>query len=151
MKKIISLSALCLFVLFSAQAQLPDLSKAKAGAATTAGPGKLLTQLAGAIKPTSFLSSWAGSKSSWLSKAGKVTDAVGTAQSVASLAGFVKPDMFKSGFNVSNLIQTANTVKTMSAATGVLKNLEGGLKPEALSDGWNQQRGGWLSALNLLK
>ncbi|MBS1564937.1 MAG: hypothetical protein JST39_11145, partial [Bacteroidetes bacterium] len=50
-----------------------------------------------------------------------------------------------------NLIQTANTVKTMSAATGVLKSLEGGLKPAALSDSWNQQRSGWLSALSLIK
>ena len=151
MKKIIFLSALSLFIICHVQAQLPDLSKAKESAATSAGPGKLLTQLAGAIKPTSFLSSWAGSKSGWLSKASKVTDAVGTAQSVASLAGAIKPDMFKSGFNVSSLIQTANTVKTMSAASGVLKNLEGGLKPEAFTDSWKSQSSGWLSALSMLK
>ena len=151
MKRIICLATICLFIVFNAHAQLDQLSKAKTSAAASAGPGKLLTQLEGAIKPASFLSSFAGEKSSWLGKAGKVTDAIGMAQSVSSLAGFIKPGMFKSGFNVSNLIQTANTVKTMSAATGVLKNLEGGLKPEALSDGWNQQRSGWLSALSLLK
>jgi hypothetical protein len=141
------------FIVSAAQAQLTDvLNKAKTTAnAKAAGPGQLLTQIAGAIKPTSFLSSFAGSKSAWLSKAGKVTDAIGMAQSISSLAGFVKPDMFKSGFNVSSLLQTAGTVKTLTSAAGLLKNFEGGLKPDALSSSWGQQRSGWLSALSLLK
>lgn len=137
-------------VTVSANAQLDALKKT-ATSATESTAGKLLSQFAGAIKPTSFLSSWAGEKSSWLSKASKVTDAVGVAQSVSSLAGAIKPDMFKSGFNVSNLIQTAGTVKTMANAAGLLKNLEGGLKPDALTSAWGTQRSGWLSALSLLK
>jgi hypothetical protein len=39
----------------------------------------------------------------------------------------------------------------MAQATGVLKNLEGGLKPEAFLSGWSTKRTGWLSALNLIK
>lgn len=113
--------------------------------------GNLVSQFTNAIKPSSFTDKWAGSKGSFLSTAGKVTDAVGVGKSLASLAGFIKPDMFKQGFNVQNLISTAGTVKTMAQATGLLKSFEGGLKPEALISGWAAKRSGWLSALNLIK
>ena len=127
-----------------AQLSLPKTGKANIGS--------LLTQFAGALKPTSFLGSWAGGgKTDWLSAASKVTDAVGLGKSISSLAGFIKPDMFKSGFDVASLVKTANTVKTLSSATGLLKNLEGGLKPEALVSGWASKRPAWLSALNLIK
>jgi hypothetical protein len=39
----------------------------------------------------------------------------------------------------------------MVQAVSLLKNLEGGLKPEAFESGWAQKRTGWLSALNLIK
>ena len=153
MKRIISLASLLL--LFAAvQAQLPDaIAKAKSDVTTAAGSnaGKLLTQLAGAIKPASLLTSFAGQKSGWLAKAGKVTDAVGMAQSLASLAGGIKPNMFKTGFNATSLIQTAGTVKTLTDAAGMAKNLEGGLKPEALTSAWTTQKPAWESALSLLK
>jgi hypothetical protein len=126
-----------------------QLSLPKAGKANI---GSLLTQFAGALKPTSFLDSWTGGgKTDWLSAAAKVTDGGGLGKSIASLAGFIKPDMFKTGFNVASLVKTANTVKTLSSATGLLKNLEGGLKPEALTSGWASKRPAWLSALNLIK
>jgi hypothetical protein len=128
-----------------AQLSLPKTGKANIGS--------LLTQFAGALKPTSFLDGWTGGggKTDWLSAASKVTDAGGLGKSISSLAGFIKPDMFKSGFNVASLVKTANTVKTLSSATGLLKNLEGGLKPEALVSGWASKRPAWLSALNLIK
>jgi hypothetical protein len=144
---------LLLFVLglavTSTQAQLKDVLS-KAGGSPNAG--SLLTQFAGAIKPTSFLSGWAsGGKTNWLSAAGKVSDAVSMAKSVSSLTGFIKPGMFKQGFNAGTITQAASAVKTYSDATGVLKTLEGGLKPEALTSAWASKRTGWLSALNLLK
>jgi len=151
MKKILSLS-LALCMLATANAQIPDaVTKAASGTTAAASPGKLLTQFAGALKTTSLLSSFAGQKSGWLAKAGKVTDAVGMAQSVASLAGGIKPDMFKSGFNVTNLIQTAGTVKTLASAGGLLKSLSGGLKPEAMVSGWSAQQPAFETALGLLK
>ena len=151
MKKIIGLSFV-LLVAAAAHAQLPDVvNKAQSTATAAANPGKLLTQFAGALKTTSLLSSFAGQKTGWLAKAGKVTDAIGMAQSVASLAGGIKPDMFKSGFNVANLIQTAGTVKTLAGAGGLLKNLSGGLKPAAMVSGWTSQQPAWESALSLLK
>jgi len=153
MKKLLSLS-LVLFLFAAVQAQIPDaLTKAKSDAtkATGSNAAKLLTQFGSAIKTTSLLSSFAGQKSGWLAKAGKVADAASMASSVASLAGGIKPDMFKSGFNVNSLIAAAGTVKTMSAAGGLLKNLSGGLKPEALSSSFAAQKPAWETALSLLK
>lgn len=150
----------CLFLVLimsltviSSQAQLDDaLTKAKAGVGSKANAGGLLSQFAGAIQPSSFLPGWAsGGKTNWLSAAGKVTDAASMGSSISSLAGFIKPDMFKQGFSVASLTQAAGTVKTLSAAGGLLKNLEGGLKPAALLSSWAGKRSGWLSALSLLK
>jgi hypothetical protein len=87
---------LSLFVLILAK--IPDaINKAKGDATASAGSkaGKLLTQFGGAIKTTSPLSSFAGQKSGWMAKAGKVTDAVGMASSVASLAKGINLTMFK--------------------------------------------------------
>ncbi len=153
MKRIISLTSL-LLLFVAVQAQLPDaLTKAKSDVTTAAGSnaGKLLTQFGSAIKTTSLLSSFAGQKSGWLAKAGKVADAASMASSVATLAGGIKPDMFKSGFNVNSIISAAGTVKTMSSAGGLLKSLSGGLKPEALTSSFTAQKPAWESALSLLK
>ena len=133
----------------TSQAQLPDVLS-KAGGSSS--PGSLLTQFAGALKPSSFLSSWAsGGKTNWLSAAGKVSDAVSMAKSVSSLTSFIKPSMFKQGFNVGSITQAAGTVKTLSDAGGLLKNLEGGLKPEAFLSSWASKRPAFDKALSLLK
>ena len=153
MKKLLSLS-LVLSLFITAQAQIPDaVTKAKtdATASTASKAGKLLTQFGGAIKTTSLLSSFAGQKSGWMAKAGKVADAASMASSVASLAGGIKPDMFKTGFDVKSLISSASTVTTMASAGGMLKNLSNGLKPEALSSSFAAQKPGWETALSLLK
>ncbi|HEY6902308.1 MAG TPA: hypothetical protein VI233_16745 [Puia sp.] len=150
MKQLSLFLAFACLISFSSQAQLKDaLTKASSSAPN---PGSLLSQFAGALKPTSFLPSWAsGGKTDWLSAAGKVSNAVSMAKSVSSLTGFIKPDMFKSGFNVGSITQAAGAVKTYSDASGVLKSLEGGLKPEAFLSSWASKRSSWLSALNLLK
>ena len=140
MKKIILLTTLFFFAYgFSPiEAQLPNASG-------------LLKQFTNAIKPASFLDGWKTSKSGFLNEAGKVSGAASLAKTVSSLAGFIKPAMFKDGFNLKGLQQAAGAAKTMSDATGLLTNLEGGLKPEAMVDSWAGKRSGWLSALNLLK
>ncbi|HWK06171.1 MAG TPA: hypothetical protein VNS58_21165 [Puia sp.] len=150
MKKASLLLLIMGLTIASTQAQLKDaLSKAGAG---TPNAGSLLKQFGGAIKPTSFLPSWAsGGKTNWLSAAGKVSDAASMAKSVFSLAGFVKPGMLKQGFNAGSLGQAASTAKTYSDASGLLKNLEGGLKPEAMVSSWAGKRTGWSNALSLLK
>ena len=152
MKKYFLFAVGALFIGTSLHAQLPaDLKTATQDVTSMAGPGKLLTQFTDAIKPTAFLGNWAGEKGGWLAKAGKISSAVSMAQSISSLVGFLKPGAFKSGFNVQSLLQTAATATTMSSATGLLKSLEGGLKPETFSDGWAKQKSGWLGALNLVK
>ncbi|MBS1660792.1 MAG: hypothetical protein JST68_07050 [Bacteroidetes bacterium] len=150
--KQLSLFLLCACLIsFSSQAQLKDaLTKASSAGAPNAG--NLLSQFAGALKPTSFLPSWgSGGKTDWLSAAGKVSNAVSMAKSVSSLTSFIKPDMFKSGFNVGSITQAASAAKTYSDASNVLKSLEGGLKPEAFLSSWASKRSGWLSALSMLK
>ena len=140
MKKIILLVAVFFLVngFSPIEAQLPNASG-------------LLKQFTNAIKPASFLDGWKTAKSGFLNEAGKVSSAAGLAKTVSSLAGFIKPAMFKDGFNLKSLQQAAGAAKTMSDATGLLTNLEGGLKPEAMVDSWAGKRSGWLSALNLLK
>ncbi|TMI86259.1 MAG: hypothetical protein E6H10_00525 [Bacteroidetes bacterium] len=147
MRRIIFAATLTLITLsyYSLHAQVPNVSSNHVNA------GSLVTQFAKAIKPSSFLSSWTSGKSGWLGKAGKITDAAGMASSISSLAGFIKPGMFKSGFNVQNLMQAAGSAKSMADATGLLKNLEGGLKPEAMSSEWGAKKSSWESALQLLK
>lgn len=147
-----------LFLLFScliaitSEAQLKD-ALSKASGAGAPNPSSLLAQFEGALQPSSFiLASWgSGGKTSWLSTAGKVSNAVSMAQSVSSLSSYIKPAMFKQGFNAGSIARAAKTVKTYSDASGVLKSLEGGLKPEAFVGSWGSKRSGWLSALNLLK
>jgi hypothetical protein len=146
MKRMILIMLLVIPIVVTVNAQkIPTVNTGKANV------GQLLSQFAGAIKPASFLSSWTAGKSGWLSKAAKVADASGLAGSVSSLAGFIKPGMFKNGFSLKNLQQAATTAKTMGEATNLLKDLEGGIKPEAMTSGWNDKRTGWLSALSLIK
>lgn len=146
MKKAILIILLLAGVCVMVKGQVPTVKTSD-----IANAGKLLSQFTNAIKPSSFNSNWTGEKSSFLSNAAKITDAAGLAQSISSLAGFLKPGMFKSGFNLQSILDGAKSVASMGQAAGLLKNLEGGLKPEAMSSGWNKQRSGWLNALNLLK
>ena len=141
-----ALPLLLVLTVAASQAQIPDLSKAGQSAAS------LLKQFEGQIKPSSFLSSWAaGGKTKWLSAAGKVSDAAGMAKNVASLGSFIKPEMFKQGFNLSSITQAAGAVKSYSDAGGLLKNLEGGLKPEAFLSSWASKKPAFMSALGMLK
>ena len=111
----------------------------------------LLKQLVGGIKPSSFISSFAGEKENWLSTVAKTASVPDLAKNIASLGSFIKPSMFKEAFSMKNLQKTAATAKTMADASGLLKNLEGGLKPEALTSDWTSTRPGWIKALGLLK
>ncbi len=152
MIKILSFSIVCLFAFqFSALAQLPDVSGAGSALGGKMNIGSLLSQFAGGLKPTSMLSSWAGAKSGWLGKAGKVTDAGGLSSSIGILTKFIKPEMFTSGFNVQRLLASAKSARTMSDGAGALKSLEGGLKPEATTDEFNSKKSTWESALGMLK
>lgn len=143
-------ASLLLFFLFSVQfasAQLP----VKLPVGGSDGIGKMLTQFAGSLQPSAFTPAWGSAKGGVMGILAKVKTAADAGKSIGQLAGFIKPDQYKSGFSVDNLIKTANTVNTLSSAAGLLKTFEGGLKPEAFNSGWSQKRSGWLTALNLIK
>jgi hypothetical protein len=125
------------------QAQLPKMSPG-------ANVGQLVTQLINAIKPTSFTSAFAGAKSGILDQASKISSAAGMASTVSSLVGYIKPDMFKTGSTAKSLLDMGARAKTMADGAILLKNFEGGLKPEALTGNWSGMRTGWLNALNQL-
>lgn len=131
------------------QAQLPQLNK---NAVTSAvKPGQLLTQFTNALKPTAFTSAFAGAKEGIVSKAQKASSALDIASTVSSLAGYIKPDMFKQGSTAKSIMDLAGKAKTMAEAGSLLKSFEGSLKPEAFTSNWSNVRPGWLSALNQLK
>lgn len=130
-------------------AQLPKVNKNVVASAVN--PGQLLTQFTNALKPASFLSSFAGAKDGILGKAQKAASALEIANTVSSLVGYIKPDMFKQGSTAKSLIDMAGKAKTITDAAGLLKSFEGGLKPEAFTSNWSTARPGWLSALNQLK
>jgi hypothetical protein len=146
MKKILVLLALS-FGMLTANAQLSSYVNSATGTAA----GTLLSQFTNNIQPTSFLSNWTGQKTNWLASATKVTNALGMAKSVSSLAGFLKPEMFKPGFILANFQSLATKIKTWTAAANLIKNLEGNLKPEAFGTGWSALRTNWLSGIGKLK
>lgn len=150
MKQLFFASILIATMAFSqtTNAQVPSVKTPTAAAPNI---GSLVSQFTDGINPTSFTDKWTDGKAGFLGNAGKIANPAGLGQSITSLAGFIKPEMFSKGFNLQGLLSTAATVKTMTQATGLLKNLEGGLKPDAFASGWAGKRSGWLSALSLIK
>jgi hypothetical protein len=152
MKKMLASFLLPVLLCTYVNAQLPKVNKGAVSSAVSAvNPGQLLTQFTSALKPTSFLSSFAGAKDGILGKAQKAASALEIANTVSSLVGYIKPDMFKQGSTAKSLMDMTGKVKTMTDAAGLLKSFEGGLKPEAFTSNWASARPGWLSALNQLK
>ena len=149
MKLFVIILSVCIFRASAANAQTPRLPTGSVAGVPNAG--KLISQLVSAIKPSSFIDAFKGEKSNLLDKAAKAIDPKDIAGSVSSLAGFIKPNLFKQGFSAQSILQTAGKVKTMADASGLLKTFEGALKPEAFTGGWASQKTGWLSALSLLK
>lgn len=150
MRRFFLLMFLVTSLLTATYAQLPNVSAPSTS--SVANIGQLVSQLVGAIKPSSFTNAWSGEKANWMQKVqGAATDASGIASSVSSLAGFIKPDLFKQGFSAQGLSDIAKNVTNMAGAAGLLKTFEGALKPKALTSEWQGQRGGWQKALDLLQ
>jgi hypothetical protein len=155
MKKILIISGMVLGTC-QVMGQLPNVKTpvVPAIAAPAAAPniGNLLGQFAGAIRPAAFTDAWAGGeRDNFMGGLGNVTTAASLGQNIGTLAGFLRPNQFRKGFNLQGLLNTASTVTTLVQAVGLLRNLEGGLQPSALSSGWSGQRQGWLNTLNLIR
>ncbi|ANE51440.1 hypothetical protein [Flavisolibacter tropicus] len=131
-------------------AQLPNVTAP--ATSSVANIGQMVTQLVGAIKPSSFTNAWSGEKANWMQKAqGAVSDASGLASSISSLAGFIKPGLFKKGFSAAGIADLAKNVTSLSGAAGLLKSFAGGLKPKAFNPEWKGQQSGWESALGMIQ
>jgi hypothetical protein len=142
------------FVVFSvtAHAQLFNNSKpVSADSVIKQLPAQLFTQLLNSVKPNSFTSAFAKQKKTLLATAAKTKDPATVAKNISSFISFIKPEMFKTGFNIPGLLTAADGSKTMPAAMSVLKNLEDGLKAEAISDIWKLQRNNWMADINKIK
>ncbi len=152
MRKVILLCLGIALAATSVQAQFNSLKKnAEKQISSQVSPGTLLTQFSGALKPTSFITGSSDQKSKLLSSFSNISSASQFGSGIGSLASLIKPSMFKSGFNLSNILKLAKTIQTIRQGADLLKSLEGGLKPEAFTKGWSQKRTGWLTALNALK
>lgn len=114
-------------------------------------PAKLYGQLANAIKPSSFLSASQNDGKTLQVIAGNANDPAGIAKDLASLAGYIKPDLFKSSFNVAGFRSGASAVTTSGQIAGMLKNFESGIKPAALLGIWKMQKSAWTNDINNLK
>jgi hypothetical protein len=150
-----SLLILFAFLAFSSYAQLPGSLKDKtAGLSVPGGTpniGSLIGQFSNGLSPAAFGSNWAGGKGGFMKSLGKISSAAAAGQAISSLVGFIKPSMFKKGFDVNSLLKTAGTVSTMSQAAGLMKNLDGGLLSSAFGKSWGGKRSAWSSALDLLQ
>jgi hypothetical protein len=149
MKKMLAGASLVVLFCTCVTAQLPKVNNN--AVTSTVNPGQLLTRFTSALKPTSFISSWAGVKDGILGKAQKAASALEIANTVSSMIGFIQPGLFKQSSTAKSLMDMSSKVKTMTEAAGLLKSFEGGLKPEAFTANWATAKPGWLSALNQLK
>ena len=137
------------FAVLYAQAQLPKVPTDQLP--TGMSPGRLVSQFASALKPSSFTPEWKTEGTNWLANVKNLVEPSQIVPMITKLAGFIKPGMFKSGSGLSALTKLAQNATTMGGVTSLLKSFEGGLKPEAFVSSWAGQRGGWLKALDMLK
>jgi len=59
--------------------------------------------------------------------------------------------MFKDGIDVSKLLHTGNSVKSIANAIGLMKKINNSLLPKAFKSGWGQKNDMWEKALDALK
>lgn len=98
-----------------------------------------------------MISSFAGKKGELISNAAKAVTGPALAKNISLLAGYIKPGLLKNGFNLKSLQQSATTAKSITDAVGLMKNLEGGIKPEGMVDSWDAKRTNWSSSLDQVK
>lgn len=75
-------------------------------------------------------------KKGFIKDAKKLTDAASIGQHINKLMGFIKPGMFKGGVDVNQLMDAANSVKSIADATGIMKKLQDSLLPKAFKGSW---------------
>lgn len=124
-----NLILLCTMLLASTvvSAQLPGMG----------GAGDLLGQFTkDALADDAMKPEFMDMKKGFIKDAKKLTDAASIGTHVNKLMGFIKPGMFKEGVDVNQLMDAANSVKSIAEATGVMKKLQDSLLPKAFKGSW---------------
>ncbi|WP_462252275.1 hypothetical protein [Ferruginibacter sp.] len=151
MKKIIILLPLFVLCCFAAMAQLNKSTIAPNEIVIKELPAKVFTQfLQSAVKSTAYKGSFAKEKKALLKNI-ESSDPALIAKKISLLTGLIKADMFKNNFNTLSITSRSATVTTMPAAITLLKDVEAGLKPEAITGIWGLQRNAWLEEVNKIK
>ena len=128
----------------TASAQMPSLNMDD-----LAGAGKLLNQFTKkGLSPDALSGDFADVKKDCLKGTKGLTDVAGLGGHINKLIGFIKPGMFKGGVDVAQLMDAANSAKSIADATGLMSKLSGSLKPEAFKKGFNADK--FNDALSLL-
>ncbi len=110
-----------------ASAQLPSMG----------GAGDLLGKFANdALDDDAMKPEFKDMKKGFIKDAKKMTDAASIGAHVNKLMGFIKPGMFKEGVDVNQLMDAANSVKSIAEATGIMKKLQDSLLPKAFKGSW---------------
>lgn len=126
MKTLIALFAL-LMVGATVSAQLPGMG----------GGGDLLGKFTKeALDDDAMKPEFKDMKKGFIKDAKKMTDAASIGGHINKLMGFIKPGMFKEGVNVNELMDAANSVKSIAEATGIMKKLQNSLLPKAFKGSW---------------
>lgn len=149
MKKKYTILSAFLLLSFMTQAQLnPNMEKSAENRKQM--PERVLVQFTNGLSPASFVTSFPKEKNAFITKTSKINTAQDFAKSVSILAGYIKADMFKNNFNVSQFKTQSLKVKTTQEAGDLIKELEKNLKPIAFSGVWKLEKNGWVANVNNL-
>jgi hypothetical protein len=151
MKKYVVFISIFLLSGLIASAQLNNTATASSEASLKQLPAKIFTQFVqSALNPKVLTTGFTKEKKLLLKDIDKA-DAALLAKKISSLTDVIKPTGFKNTFNISSIKNNAAAVKTIPEAIALLKDIEAGLKPEAIAGIWLLQRNAWLSDVNRLK
>lgn len=111
-------------------------------------PAKVFTQFVHtALKPTAVTTEYAKNKKMILKNIENATPGI-LAQKITTVLSFIKPEMLKKEFNKTAFDNSATTAVTMVSVVALLKELEAGLKADALENIWSFQKKAWLSDIS---
>lgn len=150
MKKKLFFLSLFIFFAIAVSAQLNKIAPVSADNLRMELPGKLFTQFVQSVNSTSLTNSFAKEKKALLKDIVKVKDPSLMAKKITSFAGYIKPAMFKTNFNMQEFSNRAAGAKTMIYSMNMLSDLEESLKPEALSGVWKFQKNDWITQMTKL-
>ena len=145
--------ALTLFTTFSfaatAQLQTEKIDSAIGKKVETRSP-QILSTLVNAIRPQSFISSFAKQKKAFILQSETVSKAPEILEQISKLAKSLKPEKFKPGKSAESIMQTDRSITPAKQVSIALRNFEDALKPDTFSIYWSLQRKSWLDEVHAM-